>query len=348
MMAGKILQVEITSKESRSNEEIQKVPDGTKDKSKGVKSPYGKTLWKYTRMLTSNKRLIFIKELVIMVALMLVLPTVDTSTDIHLTVIWWFTRRPWAICSLCILLIHTVSLAIVWWYLEPRQMKKFSWIFVLLQVYPQYRATIIIYRFVKDTEHDDTYEEEVNLYDKMIRTIEPYMESAPQLVLFTASFFSAYGRLTGNLDDTKAMEQVTGYKNENSRAGYFDIPVYFYFKLALSCFSTSLGVTMFFKCGPARFLPPKGPLSLDFLAAFVGTTCLILWRLTMLIMMISSSGYLIPTVYPVPSPASILTGSCKTIVGVETVDFLALRKNKTQLHTTQWNCKHCHKEDMFY
>ena len=72
-MADKNIHLDITSKESRSDEEMQKVQDASNEKSKGVKNPYSTNLWKYIEMLTTNKRLIFIKELVIMAVFMLVL-----------------------------------------------------------------------------------------------------------------------------------------------------------------------------------------------------------------------------------------------------------------------------------
>ena len=201
---------------------------------------------------------------------------------------------------------------------------------------------------MRKSSDDVAVQENRDIYDRMISTIEPYVESVPQVVILTASFFSAWGNLTGNLDDITALEQVTGPKDEQTRLGYFDIPYFFYVSFGLSCFSAAWGVTMFFKKGPIWFLPKDGLITLDLFVSLVGTCCFILWRLIMLASMISSTGYLIPLVYSVPHGEDIMNGQCDTIVGVETDTSFKLKTNGTEYYNTKWNCQSCGDKDMLY
>lgn len=96
-----------------------------------------------------KKRLIFLKELLLMIVMMLVLPTWDVGSDIQLATLWFCNRRSWSISMFCVLLVHTFCSAVLWYYLEPREKKKYSWVFVIFQVFPQYRAVSIIYNMLK-------------------------------------------------------------------------------------------------------------------------------------------------------------------------------------------------------
>jgi hypothetical protein len=160
-----------------------------------------------------NENILFIKELVLMIIIMVVLPTVDVGTDLKIAIIWFSTRPAWSISIICTLIGHTICSATLWYFLEPMQRKRYSWIFVISQTYPQYRAAFIIYDFITKCS-DDYAKERRSIYDQKIGTIEHFIESVPQVIILTASWFSAWGTLTGNLDDITALEQVIGGENE--------------------------------------------------------------------------------------------------------------------------------------
>ena len=290
--------------------------------------------------LANKKTLVFLKELIAMVVILLILPTVDIGTDLRLAIIWWPTRRNWAIAILCTILANTSCSAVLWWYLEPRWKKKYSWIFVIFQVFPQYRAVSIIYKFVRNGDID----EDSNVYNQNIRTVEAYIESSPQVIILAASFFSASGKLTGNLDDLQEMEIVTGYKNTWANRGFFSVSYTYFLTVALSFVSTSWGVTKFYQLGPTRFIFSKG---LDFLVALLGTSCFISWRITMLASMFSSTGVLIPAVFSVPPQAEVLNGQCSSVVGLETDSFRRLGGRDLEVYNPRWNCKNCGPDDRF-
>ena len=174
----------------------------------------------------------FLTELLLMILLMLVLPTVDVGTDLRIAIIWFSTRRNWSLSVFCALIGQTACSAVLWFYLEPPSRRKYSWVLVIFQVFPQYRAVFIIYNFVRKSS-DANAKETRMVYDQKISTIEPYVESMPQVIILTASFFSAWGKLTGNLDDKIAMEQITGTEDVSGIRGWFDIPVFFYVSYGL-------------------------------------------------------------------------------------------------------------------
>ena len=97
----------------------------------------------------NKKNLIFLKELLLMIIMMLLLPTWDVGSYVQLAILWFSTRRSWSISMFCVLLVHTFCSAVLWYYLEPREKKKYSWVFVIFQVFPQYRAVSIIYNMLK-------------------------------------------------------------------------------------------------------------------------------------------------------------------------------------------------------
>jgi hypothetical protein len=66
----------------------------------------------------------------------------------------------------------------------------------------------------------------------------------------------------------------------------------------------------------------------------------------MLASMVSSTGYLIPLVFPVQNSEDILNGQCNTIVGVETDDSFKRNTNGTEYFNKHWNCKNCEAKDM--
>ena len=96
-----------------------------------------------------KNRLLFYFNLMFMVIFMEILPTYDIFSDIDMGITWVNSRPLWSLCVLSILIIHTTFQFCLWYRLEPKHRKKYSWIFVILQIFPQYRAAIIIYHTIR-------------------------------------------------------------------------------------------------------------------------------------------------------------------------------------------------------
>ena len=70
-------------------------------------------------------------NVLMMIIMLVILPSADVVTDIKLGIIWSSSRPPWALAILCIFLSHTAFTAYLWYQMEPREKKRFSWIFVI-------------------------------------------------------------------------------------------------------------------------------------------------------------------------------------------------------------------------
>ena len=253
-------------------------------------------------------------NVLVMVVILLILPTADVFTDIKLEFFWSSSRPPWALAILCIIPSHTDFIFYLWYQLEPREKKKFSWIFVIFQVFPQYRAASIIYHTVM-SHGKDVVQNRKSTYERILNCVEPFLESIPQVIVCTASLFSAWGKLTGNLDDAKTLIEVTGGSTEDLTPGWVDIPWNFAVPFALSLISASYGIVKFYKDGPLGFIDTSGILSgtisIMFFVNLVGTMSFMVWRLMMMASMITSTGYLIPLLF---SPnVDLFSGQCSSL-----------------------------------
>ena len=71
----------------------------------------------------------------------IVLPTMDIFLDITM-IQKLFTNGYWGCGTLVVtgIITNSIFTSLAWWRLEPRDQKKWSWIFLLLQLWPQLRA----------------------------------------------------------------------------------------------------------------------------------------------------------------------------------------------------------------
>ena len=115
-------------------------------------------------------------------------------------------------------------------------------------------------------------------YTRNISTLEPFLESLPQLVIKSCiwTFFKQ-----------RNLENIQGNNNPLFSDGveaYF-----FYFSICLSALGTILGVVRFFKDSPVRFLPQTGPLdgffTLKYLLAFFSVLCNAAAKVQLLVLM---------------------------------------------------------------
>ena len=134
------------------------------------------------------------------------LPTYDQFSDVQLGIAWANTRPLWALAILCIYIIHILFTSFLWYHLEPRSSKKFTWIFVIFAFYPQYRAASMI----KDTalNNEEKLKKDTETYDKYLGCLEAFVEAVPQVVVYTASLLPYLGTFTGTVDDSENLGLV--------------------------------------------------------------------------------------------------------------------------------------------
>ena len=67
---------------------------------------------------------------------------------------------------------------ILWVLIEKGPKKRFTWILVLLQLWPQFRAVMVIIRLGK---RKSNAEKEKKAFKRVLTPLEPYLESLPQV-----------------------------------------------------------------------------------------------------------------------------------------------------------------------
>ena len=196
-----------------------------------------------------------------------VLPTFDQISDIQLGIAWASTRPPWALAILCIYIMHVLFTSFLWYHLERRSRKKFTWIFVIFACYPQYQAAIMI----KDAalNNEEKLKKETEIYDKYLSCLEAFVEAIPQVAIYTASFLPYLGTFTGSVDDSENLGLVACGVPDSTKfsptAGYharwFKTCFSFKLKYVISFISASYGITKFYKQSPMKFISNKGEKS---------------------------------------------------------------------------------------
>ena len=212
-------------------------------------------------MLWLLKRLCVVLWMIIVYEL---IPTYDIFSDAKLGIVWANTRPPWALAILCIYIIHVLFTSYLWYHLEPRGRKKFSWIFVIFPFYPQYRAASMIKYAALNNE--EKLKRETETYDKYLSCLESFVEAIPQVVVYTASLLPYLGTFTGNIDDSENLGLVACEVPDSTEfsptAGYlsrwFNICFSFKLKYAISFITASYGITKFYKLSPMKFISNEG------------------------------------------------------------------------------------------
>ena len=198
-----------------------------------------------------------------------VLPTFDQVKDLELGIAWASTRPPWALAILCIYVMHVLFTSFLWYHLEPRNRKKYTWIFVIFASYPQYRAAIMI----KDTalNNEEKLKKETEIYDKYFSCLEAFVEAIPQVIVLTASLLPYLGTLTGRVDDSENLGLVTcgvpSYTEFSRNSVLYrarNICFSFKLKYAISFITASYGIVKFYKTSPMKFINTQGKKFLRF------------------------------------------------------------------------------------
>ena len=163
--------------------------------------------------------------------------------------------------------VSTLFTLEMWWRVEEGLGRRWSWMLVVVQAWPQVWAARIIWRIL--TGQEDWRNMKVTL-DTKIGTLEPFIESLPCMYI-TTTIWHMEVYILHNSD----------YEGAGGEAGRHSIN-YVLFLLALisSILATILGITKFLKNGPISIIPGDGWLRKAVLV-FFSILCknLLLWML---------------------------------------------------------------------
>ena len=120
------------------------------------------------------------------------LPTGDVFSDMLTMMTLYQSGHPFfASALLTPFLLNVAFTTFSWWRIDSNKEKRWTWILLLFQLWPQYRAMKIIFKIFKG---DSTYKEEKDLYERDISILEPFLESVP--TVWITSVTVSYTHLT--------------------------------------------------------------------------------------------------------------------------------------------------------
>ena len=122
----------------------------------------------------------------------------------------------WGICVLAPVGANTVLTMLLWWRFESGEVKKWSWILVLAQVWPQYKAARVIAMFWESLTEGDEVLNQAKIamtdFQRGISTLEPFVESVPQVLNLSNILLktSVIGTSINKAEATEDMRILTG------------------------------------------------------------------------------------------------------------------------------------------
>ena len=179
-----------------------------------------------------------------------VVPTVDVYSDLSL-IITWYMQGHWKYASAMLIpvLLNFLATCYTWWRLEKKKDKKLTWILLVAQVWPQYRAIKVIVHVLRS--HPGA-EEKKKLLLRELGGLEPFLESAPSILILTVVFVHAL-----ESDGVKVRENRKNFMivfGDGSAQGM----ALFFTTYAVSIVAGSFGITKFLLNGPCRVMPEGG------------------------------------------------------------------------------------------
>ena len=185
------------------------------------------------------------------------LPTLDVYSDLSLIIPWLIGHHYIYGTSMAIpLLLSFIAIAYKWYKLEKPQDKRWSWVFLLLQCWPQLRALRVIRKVYRG---DPKAYEEKTKFNTELGSIEPFLESIPSLMIMTAIW--AHATQSGakedfdcNIKEGSSFCVVFG--------GIYDSFSFWWFWItySISVFAAALGITKLLMNGPCPILTEDGRL----------------------------------------------------------------------------------------
>ena len=156
------------------------------------------------------------------------LPSLDIYFDLKLLV--HLFPRYWG-CGLFLLTClttNTTFTCLAWWRLDTRREKAVTWVFLLLQVWPQLKALQAI---LLTCRRDVRAALATEVLDREVASLEPFLEAMPSVCVMTYMIMTSPGFLSS----------LSGSVN-------------FYRAYYITCFT----MTLFLKSGPCFILPRHG------------------------------------------------------------------------------------------
>ena len=186
------------------------------------------------------------------------------------------------------LLCQFLSTSYKWVRLEKRESKKWSWILLLLQCWPQLRAVRIIH--LDYNENDEKTERKGQELLREVTSTEPFLEAWPSIMIMTIIWVPVLV--------TEVTEKRSPNDNYSAVFEGFGGPSWFFTTFVISLFTGSLGITKFPQVGPFSVLSSEGAiggiLGWRFILAFQAVMWSMLSKGVIMAIFIATSNALFP------------------------------------------------------
>ena len=199
----------------------------------------------------------------------------DVYTDLSLIIPWFIGQHYIYGTSMTIpLLLSFLSITYKWYKIEEPHNKRWSWIFLLLQCWPQLRALRVIRKVYKGYPNAN---EEKKTFNTELGIIEPFLEAWPSHMIMTAISTQALWKGC-DVDNCNDVNLVVLHVRMNWTCS--DVPeiyslnrcavfggssdsfrfLWFWITLLTSLIAASFGITKLLMVGPSPILTEEGRL----------------------------------------------------------------------------------------
>ena len=207
------------------------------------------------------------------------LPSLDVYSDCSLILGWYLNGHLVFTMFMAIpVLLQFAFTSYKWVRLENREDKRWSWIVLLLQFWPQWRALRII---KLDLNKHETFQTKKKEFMREVTTTEPFLEAWPSIIIMTIIWLSTVTIEESFGDHCKYNPDYKECRGHDNNASFYTTPDYcidhpekstcavfggfggrtwFFTTYAISVITGSLGITKFLQTGPFSVLNENGPL----------------------------------------------------------------------------------------
>merc|ERR1711963_71864 len=189
------------------------------------------------------------------------LPSLDVYSDVSLIIGWFLAGHPIYAWTMTVpVLLQFLSTAYKWYYVDKPDTKRWSWILLLLQCWPQFRALRVIRLLYKGVPKAN---EKMKKMMNDISSTEPYLEAWPSVMAMTAIWMHALGsRSFSQAWYWLWFKRISSQDPHNTEVLYGDLgQTWFFISFMVSFLTAGLGITKLFLVGPCPILSQEGPIN---------------------------------------------------------------------------------------
>ena len=166
-----------------------------------------------------------------------------------------FKNIKYAISMTFPIFLQFLSICYKWFRLEKRENKRWSWILLILQFWPQWRALRIINLSYKKDEKAERKKQELL---REIMCSEPFLEAWPSIMIMTMIWVPLLDSVT-----LTPPQEYCKSDPANNHCAVFSGPggaTWFFITFGISVVTGALGITKFLQTGPFSVISEEGPL----------------------------------------------------------------------------------------